>query len=153
MVRRKWLILSVVVLGTVVGGGLAWMKQDLFRSSTVILVEQQKIPEKYVDSIVGGSAAERVSSITQQVLSRTNLTKIIEEFNLFQDVIRQEGYETVFEKIRKNVKIRTKVSRGVLESFTISFAHQDPLVAMQVTAKFASEYIDENIKIREQFIE
>ncbi len=151
--RRKWLILLFVILGISVGGVMAWMKKDLYRSITVILVEQQKIHENYVPSVVGGSAAERVSTITQQVLSRTNLQKVIDEFHLFAEVIEAQGYEPVIDGLRKNVKIETKGRGGQLEAFTISFAHHDPMMAMKVTAKLASQYIDENIKIREQFIE
>jgi polysaccharide chain length determinant protein (PEP-CTERM system associated) len=153
IVRRKWLIILFVLLGIVVGGVLAWMKIDVYRSSTVILIEQQKVHENYVPSVVGGSAAERVSTITQQVLSRTNLQKVIDEFYLFPDVISSEGYETVIDALRKNVKIDTKGRGNLLEAFTISFAHHDPIMAMKVTSKLASQYIDGNIRIREQFIE
>lgn len=152
-VRRKWLILSFVILGIVIGGTLAWLKVDMYRSETVILIEQQKIPEKYVSSVVGGSTADRVSTMTQQVLSRTSLLKIIEEFHLYSDEIQARGYEGVIEGLRTNIKIETKGSGGQIEAFNISFAHRDPKVAMKVTARLASQYIDENIKIREQFIE
>ncbi len=152
-IRRKWLILSLMILGVAVGGTMAWLKKDVYRSSTVILVEQQKIHEKYVPSVVGGSAAERVSTITQQVLSRTNLQKVIDEFQLSPDTVKRDGYESIIKGLRRNVKISTKGSRGQLEALTISFAHQDPLTAMKVTSKLASQYIDGNIKMREQFIE
>lgn len=152
-IRRKWLILLCVILGASIGGVLAWYKVDLYRSETVILVEQQKITEKYVPSVVGGSTAERVSTITQQVLSRTYLQKIIDEFQLYPDQISRDGYESVIERLRKTIKIQTKGSGGQVEAFTISFAHEDPMVAMKVTAKLASQYIDENLKIREQFLE
>ena len=151
--RRKWLILSFVVLGIVMGGIVAWLKEDMYRSETVILIEQQKIPEKYVSSVVGGSTAERVAIMTQQILSRTNLQKVVDEFDLFPEVIKYKGYDVVTEELRENIRIQTKGTGGEVEAFTISFAHSDPMMAMKVTAKLASQYIDENLKIREQFIE
>lgn len=153
VVRRKWLILSFVLLGIAIGVILAWLKVDMYRSETVILVEQQTIPEKYVPSVVGGSLAQRVSTSTQQVLSRTNLQKALDEFHLFTDAINSNGYEVVIEGLRKNITIQTKGDSGRIEAFTISFAHRDPMVAMKVTAWLASQYIDQNIKVREQFIE
>ena len=152
-IRRKWIIISCILFGLVSGGWGAWFKKDIYRSNTVILVEQQKIPEKYVPSVIGGSAAERVSTITQQVLSRSNLQKVIDEFQLSSDTIKRQGYEPVIEGLRENVKIETKGSGGRLESLTISFAHEDPMVAMRVTSKLASQYIEGNIKMREEFIE
>ncbi len=156
VIRRKWLIIIFVILGITVGGTLAWLKKDVYRSSTVILVEQQKIHQNYVADVVGGSAAERVSAITQTVLSRTSLQKMIDEFQLSPETIQSQGYQPVIEDLRTNIKINASKSggrRGKLETLTISFAHQDPLVAMKVTSKLASQFIDGNIKMREQFIE
>lgn len=150
--RRKWVVVSFVVVGLIAGGGIAWFKKDLYRSSTVILVEQQTIPEKYVSSVVD-DVASRVSTITQQVLSRTSLLKVIEEFGLSKDTIKEEGYEPAITSLRKNIWVETKGSRGSVEAFTISFAHEDPMTAMKVTAKLASQYIEQNLKLREQFVE
>jgi polysaccharide biosynthesis transport protein len=150
-IRRKWLILSIVMISVGVAGTLAWFKKDVYRSSTVILVEQQTIPEQYVTSVLD-DVASRVSTITQQVLSRTSLVKVIEEFGLFQDVIQEEGYEMAILSMRKNIQVETK-GRNRIEAFTISFAHEDPTTAMKVTSRLASQYIEENLKLREQFVE
>ena len=150
---RKWLIVSCVAVSVSVSAVFAWFKQDVYRSSTVILVEHQKIPENYVRSVVGGSVAERVSTITQQVLSRTNLQKVIEEFDLFPGADSSKGYESQIGSLRNNVILETQGNRGRVEAFTISFSHPDPVTAMNVAAKLASQYIEENLKIREQFVE
>ena len=156
-IRRKWLIIIFVILGIVVGVGLAWLKKDIYRSSAVILVERQKIHSKYVSDIVGDTAAERVSMITQQVLSRTNLQKVIDEFHLSPEKLKNEGYQPVIESLRKNVKINTRLQgrgrKANLETLTISFADENPMLAMRVTSKLASQFINSNIKMREQFIE
>ena len=152
-IRRKWLIMSIVVLCVSAAGAFAWLKPEIYRSSTVILVEHQKIPENFVRAMVTDRVAERVSTITQQVLSRTSLQRVIEELNLYPESIKKKGYDPVIAGMRKNVKLQTKGSGGRLESFTISFSHADPMTAMKVTAKIASQYIDENLKIREQFVE
>ena len=152
-IRRKWLIISIVLASVVVAGGYAWFKSDIYRSSTVILVEHQKIPDDVVRAMVTDRVAERVSTITQQVLSRTSLQKVIEELDLYPEDVKEKGYDFVVASMRKNIGLATKGSKGRLESFTISFSHIDPMTAMRVTAKLSSEYIDENLKIREQFVE
>ena len=43
--------------------------------------------------------------------------------------------------------------RGSIEAFKISFAHENPLLAMKVTAKVASQFIEQNLKVREQLVE
>ena len=152
-VRRKWLIMSIVLISVTVSGLYAWYKPLVYRSSTTILVEHQKIPGNIVRPMVSDGVAERVTTITQQVLSRSNLQKVIEELNLYPEAIKEQGYDTVIAELAANVELETKGSRGRLESFTISFSHGDPMTAMKVTAKLASQYIDQNLKIREQFVE
>ncbi|GJL63370.1 MAG: hypothetical protein NPIRA04_20240 [Nitrospirales bacterium] len=152
-IRRKWLIMGIVFLCTVASGIFAWNQPELYRSSTTILVEHQKIPGNIVRPMVADGVAERVSTITQRVLSRTSLQKVIEELNLYPEIIKKDGYDAVIAALAKNVTLETKGSRGRLESFTISYAHGDPMTAMKVTSKIASQYIDQNLKIREQFVE
>jgi len=152
-IRRKWLILSIVFVCTVASGIFAWNQPELYQSTTTILVEHQKIPGNIVRPMVADGVAERVSTITQRVLSRTSLQKVIEELNLYPEIIKKDGYDSVIAALAQNVTLETKGSRGRLESFTISFIHEDPMTAMKVAAKIASQYIDQNLKIREQFVE
>ena len=56
-VRRKGLILGILLPSLVVAGVLCLVLPESYRSSTLILVEGQKIPEEYVKGIVGGSVA------------------------------------------------------------------------------------------------
>ncbi len=58
-----------------------------YRSDTLIIVEDQKIPESYVQGIVGGSVEERLTMIEQQVMSRTLLTQILGEFELVPPIL------------------------------------------------------------------
>ena len=61
ILRRKWLALAVIF--ACLGGGiilcLVW--PESYRSSTLILVESQKIPEDYVKALIGPSIEERLS--------------------------------------------------------------------------------------------
>src|SRR2546428_2857779 len=156
-VRRKWLILGTVLCSLGVAGLLCVVLPKSYRSSTLILVEDQKIPEDYVKAIVGGRIEERLTMIQQQVMSRTLLSRVMEEFKLYQSEVRRYGLETVIEEMRKNVKVETVGTTGArgksVEAFSISFAHEDPMTAMKVTAKLTSQFIDENLRVREQLVE
>src|SRR5713226_6154076 len=156
-VRRKWLIVGAILLSVAVAGLLCLVLPKSYRSSTLILVEDQKIPEDYVKAIVGGRIEERLTMIQQQVMSRTLLSRVIEEFKLYQSDVRQYGLETVIEDMRKNIKVETVGTAGArgksVESFSISFAHEDPMTAMKITAKLSSQFIEENLKVREQLVE
>ena len=62
------------------------------RPSTLILIQPQKVPEEYVQSIVTTDPGERINTLSQQILSRTNLEKIIDEFKLYQGPKYQNIY-------------------------------------------------------------
>ena len=150
--RYKWLIIAITIVCTGIGGAVAWFQKDLYRSSTSILVEQQRVPEKYVSSVVGGSVASRLTSITEQVLSHTNLVRVIEELNLRSATSDSGSLEGLISSMRAEIAVETKGQKNNVEAFTISFAHGDPVVAQAVTAKLASEFIEENLKLREDFV-
>lgn len=81
--RHKWWMLLSVALGTTVATLYSYAIPPLYRSSTLILVEPQKIPQSYVNSTVTATVEDRLSTITQQILSRTNLEAIISDFHLY----------------------------------------------------------------------
>jgi len=141
-VRRKWLVLGSLVVALSVSWTLCLVLPKSYRSTTLILVENQKIPERYVQGMVEGSIQERLSLIQQQVMSRTLLSKVIEEFKLYQAEAHRSGLETVIEQMRKTIKVETVGTMGrqgmTVESFSISFAHEDPMTAKNVTARLAS---------------
>src|SRR5467141_3652628 len=128
ILRRKWLVLAIFFACVGGGGILCVVWPESYRSSTLILVESQKIPEDYVKALIGSSIEERLNSIQQQVMSRTLLTQMIQEFDLYPEAVRREGNEAVIERLRKDIRVTTSVaqaSRGGVDAFAISFAHQN----------------------------
>lgn len=158
VVRQKWLALGLFITSVAVAAVLCLVLPKTYRSNTLILVEDQKIPENYVKGIVGSNVEERLTMIQQQVMSRTLLSQVIDEFKLYQDQLKSQGVEAVVEQVRKDIKVETygAISSGgrtSVDAFKISFAHEKPLIAMRVTAKLASQFIEQNLKVREQLVE
>lgn len=151
--RRKWVIAACVLSCL----ALAWMVCLLlpksYRSSTLILVENQGIPENVVSPVVGGSVSERLSKIHQYILSRTVLSQVIDEFNLRRD--EGAAKDVLIDHLRKNLKIDTKtgVRSDRVESFLLSFSDQDPALAQKVTARLAEKVLEENLRSRELLVE
>src|ERR1700751_2508697 len=59
--------------------GIRWFLPAVCRSGTLILVEQPTVPQQYVVPNVAGDLQDRLNSITQQILSRTRLIRIMED--------------------------------------------------------------------------
>jgi polysaccharide chain length determinant protein (PEP-CTERM system associated) len=156
IVRLRRVVIATILGSLILAGLLCLVLPKSYRSSTLILIENAKIPEDYVKGLVGASVEERLTMLQQQVLSRTLLSQIVEDFDLYEAKAGSEEMDLAIEKLRKHVKVETVgtlTNRGKsVEAFTISFAHEDPMIAMKVTAKLASLYIEENLKVREQMV-
>lgn len=156
IVRRKWVVLGSIGAGLVIAVILCVILPKSYRSSAMILVENQKIPEDYVKGIGGANIEQRITMIQQQVMSRTFLGQILDEYKLYEDKIRREGLEATIETLRKIIKVETVGTSGAwgksVDGISISFAHEDPITAMKVTEKLASLFVDENIRAREQLV-
>src|SRR3569832_434338 len=152
VVRRRWWILLPTFLIWVTVFRVSWFVPSQFRSETVILVEQQKIPQQYVQTNVASDMQERLQSMTQQIMSRTRLMKIIQDFKLYQNVRRSTPDELV-DRMRDDIKIdlvHASPTDRDLTAFKIYYSSTNPLLAQQVTNELTTLFIDENLRSREQ---
>ena len=89
-------------------------------------------------------------------MSRTFLSQIVDEYKPYESQVRREGIESAIETLRKMIKVETVGTPGSwgksVEAITISFSHEDPATAMNVTAKLASLFVEENSRSREQLV-
>ncbi len=150
--RRKWFIVIPITV-SIIGVILAlFFVPRMYKSSTLILVEHQKVPESYVTPTVSIDITERLNTITQQVMSRTRLESIINEFGLYRKEKDTLTNEELVELMRGNIVIDVKSDKKgeSLSSFSISYIGNEPETVMHVTNRLASLFIEENLKVREQ---
>src|SRR5256714_15694788 len=87
--RRLWWLIVPLVVGWAIVFSATWFMPPHYRSETVIIVEQQKVPEQYVLPNVAADLQQRLQSMTQQILSRTRLLGIIQNFHLYGENDKQ----------------------------------------------------------------
>ncbi len=144
--RWKWFVLVPAIVFPLVAGLMAMRMPDRFRSTTLILVQPQKVPDRFVPTTVTSRIQDRLQTISQQIFSRTRLEKIIKEFGLFKAQQGKLAPEEIVARMRRRITLQ--VHRK--DSFRLSYEDPDPRVAMLVTSKLASLFIEENLKVREQ---
>jgi polysaccharide chain length determinant protein (PEP-CTERM system associated) len=143
--RRKGLIISVFIVVSLLAAYLANVLPKIYRSSTLIVVTPQRIPTAFVASTVTIDLNERMQSIIQEILSRTQLEKIVQEFDLYPS--ETQGFiEDRIERLRKKVKVELRRNNV----FELAFESENPDKAQQVTSRLASLFIDQNLQVREQ---
>lgn len=151
--RLRWWIVAPVFTVWAVVWGVSWFLPAYYKSETLILVEQQKVPEQYVIPNVASDLQDRLQSMTQQIMSRTRLLRIIEKFDLYADRRPHLTAEQLVEKMRKDIEIQLVQAPGRkdnLSAFRVSYSSRDPHVAQHVTNELTALFIEDNLQSRRQ---
>ena len=147
--RRRWLF-AALFAGWALVVGVSWFLPARYRSETVILVEQQKVPERYVESNIGNDMQQRLQNITQQILSRTRLLEIATNYHLYASEGKTDA-DTLVERMRKDIGIElVKANQNQLTSFKVSYSAFTPQRAQQITGELTSLFIEDNLRNRQQ---
>jgi polysaccharide chain length determinant protein (PEP-CTERM system associated) len=124
--------------------------QPEYLSQTLVLVEQQKVPESYVKAVVTEDLSGRLASMKEQITSRSRLQPIIERFNLFAN--SGLSMDDRIDRTRKNIgiaPIQSEIARtNGLPGFFISFKASDPRTAQLVCGEIQSLFVSENLSDR-----
>jgi len=149
--RRRWQFLVPFFCGWLLVWGASWVIPSTYRSGTLILVEQPSVPAKYVESNIDSDIQHQLDSITQQILSRTRLVRIIDSLGLYAEERKHKGPDELVEKMRKDIEIElTHSDDRKLSSFNIYYASRDPKMAQQATSELANLFITENLEERQK---
>jgi hypothetical protein len=148
--RRWWIIAIPAIIFPIVGFGITFFVQPEYMSQTLVLVEQQKVPESYVKAIVTEDLNGRLATMKEQILSRSRLQPIIERFNLFAN--SKLSMDDRIDMTRKNIgiaPIQSEIARtNGLPGFYISFKAGDPRTAQLVCGEIQSLFVSENLSDR-----
>jgi polysaccharide chain length determinant protein (PEP-CTERM system associated) len=150
--RRAWYFLPPLFFGWLVVWLASWVMPSVYRSGTLILVEQPTVPQQYVVPNINGSIENRLDSITQQILSRTRLLHIIDKLNLYAKDRARASPDELVERMRKDIEIELVRSPGrdELTSFNVYYSSRDAHVAQEVTSELTNLFISENLEVRQQ---
>jgi polysaccharide chain length determinant protein (PEP-CTERM system associated) len=148
--RRRWFLLVPLCAALIVGIYLAFTLPRVYEAKTLILIESQRVPQNYVQSIVTEDTAQRINTISQQIMSRTNLEKVIHEFGLNSNAEQKPAYlEDIVGSLRERISVEVFKGGREANAFTVSFKDRDPQRVMRIANRLAAYFIDENLKNRE----
>ena len=100
--RRLKVILIPALLAPLAGFLISFAFPPKYTSQSLVMVDEQKVPEGYVKPVVTEDLSQRIASMEQQVLSRNRLTPVIDRFGLTK---KGKSVDDVVDEIQKNVTI------------------------------------------------
>lgn len=152
------LIVGLFILG--LGSLIAFVLPTIYRSTATILIEEQEIPSDLVRSAITTYADQRIETIKQQVMSRSTLWKIVEQYDLYKGMRKQISTEEVIHKFVKDVQIevinakvvdkRTQTPTQATIAFTLAYDGESPDIAQKVANELTSLFLGENLRTRER---
>jgi uncharacterized protein involved in exopolysaccharide biosynthesis len=156
--RNKMTIFIISIIILVISIITAWWLPPVYRSTSTILIEEQEIPTDLVRSTITSFAAQRLQTISQRVMTRSNLIAIIDKFNLYEKERRNETTDEIVERMRRDISFQT-ISADVIDprsghptqatiAFSLSYDGNDPGLAQKIDNEITSLYLEENLRMR-----
>jgi len=154
ILKRRVRIGVAWFLFALICGIYVWRLPAVYLSEAVVLIDTQKIPEKFVSATVASDLEERIASIRQMLLSSGELKKIIEDFGLYRKQRKTQAEEEILDVMRKDISITLEpIGVGGKDkrtgAFRIGYQGPDPIVVTRVANRLTDLYIDQNLKTRE----
>lgn len=157
--RRKLMLLTFGGLLSA-AMAIAFLWPPVYKSTATILIEEQEIPSDLVRSTITSYADQRIETIKQQVMSRTTLWKVVEQFDLYKDQRKQNPTEEIVKSFIKDIEVevisadvmdkRTQHATKATIAFTVAYQNQSPELAQKVANELTSLFLGENLKTRER---
>ena len=96
-------------------GVYLWV-DPVYRASTLILVEPQRVPSDYIKPTVTSSLDDRLRTIEQQIKNRENLDQILRETGLYPDLMADGRVDEAIRKVYRNLVDRRPRRQRLLDS-------------------------------------
>jgi uncharacterized protein involved in exopolysaccharide biosynthesis len=150
--RRIWMIIVPAVVICVATFLVCLKIPNRYTSQTLVLVEEQRVPDSIVKTTVTGELNARLASMQEQILSRTRLQPIVERFGLFNDDLTMEDRVNDLRKVILVTPVRpmAETRADQLPGFYITVTLNDARVAQQICSNLTSMFMEENLHNRQQ---
>lgn len=155
ILRRRWYLISLLaVIGCAAGYIASQVLPKRFTSQTLVLVQQPAVSVDLVKPIVSDNTNQRLAAMQQQILSRSRLEPVIQQFGLYRKDVDQVPMDDLVERLRSAITITpvqpmAETRAQNLPGFYISVVFGDPHLAQQICARITTMFLEENVLSRQ----
>jgi protein tyrosine kinase modulator len=155
MAKRRFFFFFIPALfGLLISFVVVSIIPPRYESFATVLVESQQIPVELVQSTVTSNPNQRITIIKQRVMTRSNLLKIIDKYNVFEESRKKLSVSKLIAQMEKLISLRVITSdvsnnnKGSTIAFKVSFRHESPAIAAKVANELVTLFLSENVKTR-----
>jgi polysaccharide chain length determinant protein (PEP-CTERM system associated) len=149
LIRRRWWILLPafgITLATII---VLLFLPNRYTSTATLLVVQQQVPQRYVVPNSTTDINSALQAMKQEVLSRTQLLRMINEFGLYPKQRKRFAPEELVSLMLSNIDflpINENAQQKDFDAVRISFTTENALLAQQVTNTLTQLFINEYLR-------
>jgi polysaccharide chain length determinant protein (PEP-CTERM system associated) len=157
--RRLKVILIPTLLAPLVGFAISYAFAPKYTSTSMVLVQEQKVPEGYVKPAITEDLSQRVATLEQRALGADQLRPLIDRLQLAKG---NRGIEDVIDEIRANINIapvdaatiptpgKKNLVQGGVPGFNVTYTASNPRQAQEICAGLTDIMLNVNFKDRAQ---
>src|SRR5882672_7645034 len=147
--RKWWVILTTMAIFVATLVALLRMP-NIYHSETVILVDPQKVPDNLVPATVNTTAADRLATVRQEIMSPTRLKELLDETGLYQEERRRGKTDRVIARLQKSINLEIADPGGFRSTaFKIGYSAESPADAALVPNHLANMVIQSKVQATE----
>lgn len=154
--KRRFLFFLIPFVLVLVGSvAVILILPPHYTSFGTILVETQQISPDLIESTVNTDPDQRIRMIQQRVMTRENLLKIIDKFNVYGEDRKFMTVSELVYKMQEEIGIEVITSsfsgsrRGdTTIAFLVAFSHENPQIATDVANELVTLFLSENVRTR-----
>lgn len=148
--KRKLAICIIWLVALVATAVTVFELPAIYKAQALVLVDSQKIPESYVTSTVSTDVADRLATISQEIMTTTRLLKIVSTYNLYPEM-HGLPQEQIIGQMRKDISLDVEKgwTGGRPGGFRVGYEGRNPSLVAEVANQLANLYVEENLKTRQ----
>jgi len=148
--RRKWWVILTAMTIFITVSVVAFRMPNIYRSETVILVDPQKVPDAFVPATVNTTAADRLATVRQEIMSPTRLKQLLDDTGLYQAERSAGKTDHVIARLQKAIVLEIADPGGFrATAFRIAYSAENANEAALVPNHLAEMVIQSKVEATE----
>ena len=153
--RRKWWLIIPIVVSIAAGGALALFLPREYRSEAQIGIAESTLSPELLRGVQSVDARERQRAVSQQLLSRTVLERVVREERLSPNRPVEETAARLRARVEENITVPAPMrgagtNKDGFDTFLLGYVDSTPERTQRITNRLATVFVEENSKSKTQ---
>jgi polysaccharide biosynthesis transport protein len=153
--RRKWWFIVPLTVCVLAGTALAVFLPRTYKSAAQIGVAGATLAPELLRGVQSVDGRERQRAISQQLLSRSVLERVVREERLSPNKPVEETAARLRANVEENILVPPPIARGAvqrdgIDSFYLGYVDSSPERAQRIANRLATVFVEENSKTTTQ---